>query len=133
MRKFNIYKIDVTLYNIGMEESLDELYQRFLESRKKKLRELIEVQDQMSIAEEVSRIKRTQRSLEDLMESTESAVAATKLSGEIRANSNFLMEVMGVGKENLTVMNQSANSVLPSAQSTSAVGVIEAISFDEES
>lgn len=115
-----------------MEESLDELYQRFLESRKRKLRELIEVQDQMSIAEEVSRIKRAQSNLESHLRDTDSPIAATKLSSEIRANSGFLMEVMGVGKENLTVMNQSANPVLPTAQSTSAVGVIEAISFDEE-
>lgn len=115
-----------------MEESLDELYQKFIESRKRKLSELIDVQDQMSIAEEVSRIKRTQSNLESRIRDTESDVVATKISSEIRANSSFLMEVMGVGKENLTVLNQSTTQVLPTAQSTSAVGVIEAISFDEE-
>lgn len=116
-----------------MEESLDELYQKFLESRKRKLKELIEVQDQMSIAEEVSRVKRTQSMLESHLRDTESPMAATKLSSEIRANSGFLMEVMGVGGEQMKQINQTAVApVLSNQQSNVQIGVIEGISFDEE-
>ena len=115
-----------------MEESLDELYQKFLESRKNKLRELIEVQEQMSIAEEVSRVKRTQNMLESHLRDTDSPIAATKLSSEIRANSGFLMEVMGVGGEQMKQINQTATPVLPNQQSNYQVGVIEGISFEEE-
>lgn len=115
-----------------MEESLDELYQKFLESRKRKLKELIEVQDQMSIAEEVSRVKRTQNMLESHLRDTDSPIAATKLSSEIRANSGFLMEVMGVGGEQMKQINQNATPVIPNQQSAVQIGVIEGISFDEE-
>ena len=115
-----------------MEESLDELYQRFIESRKRKIKELIEVQEQMSIAEEVSRVKRTQSMLESHLRDTDSPIAATKLSSEIRANSDFLMEVMGVGGEQMKQINQTATPVLPNQQSNYQVGVIEGISFEEE-
>ena len=115
-----------------MEESLDELYQKFLESRKRKIKELIEVQDQMSIAEEVSRVKRTQSMLESHLRDTDSPVAATKLSSEIRANSGFLMEVMGVGGEQMKQINQTATPVLPNEQATVQIGVIEGINFEEE-
>lgn len=115
-----------------MEESLDELYQKFLVSRKNKLRELIEVQDQMSIAEEVSRIKKTQSMLELHLKDTDSPIAATKLSSEIRANSGFLMDIMGVGGEQMKQINQTAVPVLPNQQSAVQIGVIEGISFEEE-
>lgn len=115
-----------------MEESLDELYQKFLESRKRKLRELIEVQDQMSIAEEVSRVKRTQEMLVSHLRDTDSAIAATKLSSEIRANSGFLMEVMGVGGEQMKQINQSTTVLPQTSAANGEIGVIEAIEFDEE-
>ena len=100
-----------------MEESLDDLYKQFVESRKRKIKELIEIQDQMSIADEVSRVRSAQDCLESLLKETDSPIAATKLSSEIRANSSFMMEVMGLGKEQLTTMNQSANSpVLPNEE-----------------
>lgn len=115
-----------------MEESLDELYQKFLESRKKKLKELIEVQDQMSIAEVVSHVKNAQNELESHLKETDSPIAATRITNEIRANSDFLMEVMGVGSEQMKQINQTATPVLPNQQSNYQVGVIEGISFEEE-
>lgn len=115
-----------------MEESLDELYQKFLESRKRKLRELIEVQDQLSIAEVVSHVKNAQDELESHLKDTDSPIAATRLTNEIRANSDFLMEVMGVGSEQMKQLNQTAAPVLPNQEASYQVGVIEGINFEEE-
>lgn len=115
-----------------MEESLDELYKQFIESRKRKIRELIEVQNGMSIAEEVSHVKKAQNSLESLLSETDSPMAATKISSEIRANAVFMMDVMGVGKEQLTAMNQSASTPVLPTQEAKQIGVIEDISFEEE-
>ena len=114
-----------------MEESLDDLYKQFVESRKRKIKELIEIQDQMSIAYEVSSVRSAQDCLESLLKETDSPIAATKLSSEIRANSSFMMEVMGLGKEQLTTMNQAANSPVLPNEEVKQIGVIEDISFEE--
>ena len=115
-----------------MEESLDDLYKQFIESRKRKIKELIEVQNELSIANEVSRVMRTQDCLESLLKDTDSPIAATKLSSEIRANSSFMMDVMGVGKEQLTTMNQAASTPVLPTQEAKQIGVIEDISFEED-
>lgn len=122
----------IICYHVLMEESLDELYNQFIESRKRKIRELIEVQNGMSIAEEVSHVKRAQNELESLLSETDSPMAATKISSEIRANAVFMMDVMGVGKEQLTAMNQSASTPVLPTQEAKQIGVIEDISFEEE-
>lgn len=70
--------------------------------------------------------------LESHLRDTDSPIAATKLSSEIRANSGFLMEVMGVGGEQMKQINQNATPVIPNQQSAVQIGVIEGISFDEE-
>lgn len=111
-----------------MEESLDELYQQFVECRKKKIKELIEVQSQMSVAEEVSHVKRAQNALQSHLEATDSAIAAAKISSEIRANANFMMDVMGLGKEQLLAQNQT---VLPEAKPVAQIGVIESVEFED--
>lgn len=111
-----------------MEESLDELYQQFVECRKKKIKELIEVQSQMSVAEEVSHVKRAQNALQSHLESTDSAIAAAKISSEIRANANFMMDVMGLGKEQLLAQNQT---VLPESKPVAQIGVIESVEFED--
>lgn len=111
-----------------MEESLDELYQQFVECRKKKIKELIEVQSQMSVAEEVSHVKRAQNALEQLLSETDSSVSAAKLSSEIRANANFMMDVMGLGKEQLVAQTQT---VLPEPKPVAQIGVIESVEFED--
>lgn len=111
-----------------MEESLDELYQQFVECRKKKIKELIEVQSQMSVAEEVSHVKRAQNALQSHLEATDSAIAAAKISSEIRANANFMMDIMGLGKEQLVAQNQT---VLPEPKPVAQIGVIESVEFED--
>ena len=86
----------------------------------------------MSIANEVSRVMRTQDCLESLLRDTDSPIAATKLSSEIRSNSMFMMDVMGVGKEQLSMVNQAATTpVLPNDESKQ-IGVIEDIEFEDK-
>lgn len=111
-----------------MEESLDELYQQFVECRKKKIKELIEVQSQMSVAEEVSHVKRAQNALEQLISETDSGMVASNLAKEIRANASFMMDVMGLGKEQLLAQNQT---VLPEAKPVAQIGVIESVEFED--
>lgn len=114
-----------------MEESLDELYKQFVECRKKKIKELIEVQSQISVAEEVSYVKRAQTVLGQILSETDSAVSASKLSSEIRSNANFMMDVMGLGKEQLSAQNQS---VLPEPKPVAnipQIGVIENVEFED--
>ena len=111
-----------------MEESLDELYQQFVECRKKKIKELIEVQSQLSVAEEVSHVKRAQNALEQLISETDSGMVASNLAKEIRANANFMMDVMGLGKEQLSSQNQT---VLPEAKPVAQIGVIESVEFED--
>lgn len=114
-----------------MEESLDELYKQFVECRKQKIKELIEVQSQMSVAEEVSHVKRAQNALEQLISETDSGMVASNLAKEIRANATFMMDVMGLGKEQLSAHNQMA---LPSPTPVSnipQIGVIESVEFED--
>ena len=111
-----------------MEESLDELYQQFVECRKKKIKELIEVQSQMSVAEEVSHVKRAQNALEQLISETDSGMVASNLAKEIRANANFMMDVMGLGKDQLSAQNQT---VLPESKPVVQIGVIESVEFED--
>lgn len=123
-----------------MEESLDELYRQFVECRKKKIKELIEVQSSMSVAEEVSHVKRAQIALEQLLSETDSSVSASKLSSEIRANANFMMDVMGLGKEQIIAQNQTvlpesntaiANNTALANNIISQIGVIESVGFED--
>lgn len=117
-----------------MEESFEELYEQFLNCRKEKIKELIEVQSQLNIAEEVSHVKGAQIALKTRLEEADSAIAAAKLSSEIRANASFMMDVMGVGKEQLTAINQNQNqAVIPSSQSidVAKLGMIENVEFED--
>lgn len=123
-----------------MEESLDELYKQFVECRKKKIKELIEVQSSMSVAEEVSHVKRAQNALEQLLSETDSSVSASKLSSEIRANANFMMDVMGLGKEQIIAQTQTVlpesnnaaiNAAIPAKNVISQIGVIESVEFED--
>lgn len=113
---------------LGMEESLEELYQQFVECRKQKIKELIEVQSQMSVAEEISHVKRAQNALEQLISETDSGMVASNLAKEIRANANFMMDVMGLGKEQLSSQNQT---VLPEPKPVAQIGVIESVEFED--
>lgn len=117
----------------GMEESLEELYQQFVECRKQKIKELIEVQSQMSVAEEVSHVKRAQNALEQLISETDSGMVASNLAKEIRANANFMMDVMGLGKEQMAMINTNQNqSVLPGQTiDVPKIGMIEDVEFED--
>lgn len=114
-----------------MEESLDELYKQFVECRKKKIKELIEVQSQMSVAEEVSYVKQAQNNLMQILSETDSAVSASKLSSEIRANANFMMDVLGLGKEQLSAQNQMALPSPTPVANIPQIGVIESVEFED--
>ena len=98
-----------------MEESFEELYEQFLKCRKEKIKELIEVQSQISIAEEVSHVRRAQNSLQSHLEATDS-------------------DVMGVGKDQLSYINQNQNqTVLPTSQAidVAQIGMIENVEFED--
>jgi len=119
-----------------MEEnqSLESLYQEFVATRMEKLKELIECQKQLSVAQELSNVKRAQEQLVTRIAETESDVVATKLSNEIRQNAEFMMGAMGLmeTKSPLTI-NSQAPSINPNSTiETESVRRIEAIDFEEE-
>lgn len=82
----------------------------------------------MSVAEEVSHVKRAQNALEQLISETDSGMVASNLAKEIRANANFMMDVMGLGKEQLLAQNQT---VLPESKPVAQIGVIESVEFED--
>lgn len=111
-------------------ESLNELYEKFRKERINKIRELIEVQEQLNISDRVSNILERQSKLKSLFNDTDSAKEAVLLDERMQDNEEYLMKVMGVGVNDIQAVTESVTPIANEA-SQKSIGVVEAIDFED--
>lgn len=115
-----------------MENSLDELYEEWLEAKVKVMKETIEVQKGLSVAKEVSRVLASQERLEDAARTEENPLVQLKLSEGIKSNSEFLLGVAGVYDSKQGAVVNPMQQVGGPQQETKAIDYVEAINFEED-
>ena len=112
-----------------MEENLEKLYQDYMESRKKVMRELIEFSNNYDVKRGLGNIQATVEGLMDDFGGEENPLVRAKLSERVVDNTKFLLEATGTISQNQPMINQA----LPNpVQESNDIGMIEAITFEED-